>query len=94
MKCIIFSNIALLFCSVDVDVKSLNNRTSGQAFEIILNSQADLSPDRPQSLYLAAQKKEPSLENLQKKLDDAEERRRVRSVNVTLIIYISQFGTL
>ncbi|XP_053492992.1 stathmin-3 isoform X2 [Ictalurus furcatus] len=60
----------------DMEVKSLNKRTSGQAFEIILNSPTDLSPDRPQSLYLAAHRKEPSLENLQKKLDAAEERRR------------------
>ncbi|XP_060774242.1 stathmin-3 [Neoarius graeffei] len=62
--------------SVDMEVKFLSKQTSGQAFEIILNSPTDLSPDRPQSLYLAADRKEPSLENLQKKLDAAEDRRR------------------
>ncbi|KAI5109087.1 stathmin-3, partial [Silurus meridionalis] len=60
----------------DMEVKSLNKRTSGQSFEIILNSPTDLSPDKPQSLYLTSHRKEPSLENLQKKLDAAEERRK------------------
>ncbi|GAA6087370.1 stathmin-3 [Tachysurus ichikawai] len=72
----------------DMEVKSLNKRTSGQAFEIILNSPTDLSPDRPQSLYLATHKKEPSLENLQKKLDAAEDRRR--SLEMQILKQLSQ----
>ncbi|XP_072540875.1 stathmin-3 [Salminus brasiliensis] len=60
----------------DMEVKSLNKRTSGQAFEVILKSPTDLSPDRPQILSLGAHKKEPSLGELQKKLEAAEERRR------------------
>lgn len=69
-----------------MNVKSLNKQTSGQAFEIILNSPSDLSPDRPQSLYLSTNKKEPSLENLQKKLNAAEGRRIVRTTELTMMI--------
>ncbi|XP_036427089.1 stathmin-3 [Colossoma macropomum] len=66
----------------DMEVKSLNKRTSGQAFEVILKSPTDLSPDRPQSLSLAAHKKEPSLGELQKKLEAAEERRRSQEMQI------------
>ncbi|XP_041744675.1 stathmin-3 isoform X2 [Coregonus clupeaformis] len=61
--------------SVDMEVKSLNKRASGQAFEVILKSPADLSPDRPQPL-LSPPKKDLSLEELQKRLEAAEERRK------------------
>ncbi|XP_066521177.1 stathmin-3 [Hoplias malabaricus] len=66
----------------DMEVKSLNKRTSGQAFEVILKSPTDLSPDRPQSLSLASIRKESSLEELLKKLDAAEERRRCQEQHV------------
>ncbi|XP_076870211.1 stathmin-3 [Brachyhypopomus gauderio] len=66
----------------DMEVKSLNNRTSGQAFEVILKSPTDLSPDRPQNLNLAAHKRAPSLSDLQKKLTEAEERRRSQEQQV------------
>ncbi|CAB1354250.1 unnamed protein product [Coregonus sp. 'balchen'] len=59
----------------DMEVKSLNKRASGQAFEVILKSPADLSPDRPQPL-LSPPKKDLSLEELQKRLEAAEERRK------------------
>uniref|UniRef100_A0A8B9KXT3 Stathmin-3 n=2 Tax=Astyanax mexicanus TaxID=7994 RepID=A0A8B9KXT3_ASTMX len=66
----------------DMEVKSLNKRTSGQAFEVILKSPTDLSPDRPQTLALGAHKKEPTLGELQKKLEAAEERRRIQEKQV------------
>uniref|UniRef100_A0A4W4F1S5 Stathmin n=1 Tax=Electrophorus electricus TaxID=8005 RepID=A0A4W4F1S5_ELEEL len=66
----------------DMEVKSLNNRNSGQAFEVILKSPTDLSPDRAQSLTVAAYRKAPSLRDLQKKLDAAEERRRSQEQQV------------
>lgn len=59
-----------------MEVKSLNKRASGQAFEIILKAPADLSPDRPQPLF-SPPKKDLSLEELQKRLEAAEERRKV-----------------
>lgn len=90
MTCASFSAVWFLFSSLfhfwwpssDMEVKSLNKRTSGQAFEVILKSPTDLSPDRPQSLSLGALKKEPSLGELQKKLEAAEERRRVRITRI------------
>lgn len=62
----------------DIEVKSLNKRASGQAFEVILKSPTEPSPERPQTLALPPQKKETSLRELQKRLQAAEERRKVR----------------
>uniref|UniRef100_A0A673GYS5 Stathmin n=1 Tax=Sinocyclocheilus rhinocerous TaxID=307959 RepID=A0A673GYS5_9TELE len=64
--------------STDMEVKSLNKRASGQAFEVILKSPTEPSPERPQTLALPPQKKEPSLGELQRRLEAAEERRKVR----------------
>lgn len=63
-------------CS-DIQVKELDKRASGQAFEVILGAPAPdakggdfpLSPPR---------KKDVSLEEIQRKLDAAEERRKVK----------------
>ncbi|ROK31089.1 Stathmin-3 [Anabarilius grahami] len=66
----------------DMEVKSLNKRASGQAFEVILKSPTDLSPERPQTLALPAQKKEPSLGELQRRLEAAEERRKSQEKQV------------
>ncbi|XP_016312566.1 stathmin-3-like [Sinocyclocheilus anshuiensis] len=60
----------------DMEVKSLNKRASGQAFEVILKSPTEPSPERPQTLALPPQKKEPSLGELQRRLEAAEERRK------------------
>ncbi|XP_071386285.1 stathmin-3 [Centroberyx affinis] len=59
----------------DLQVKSLNKRASGQSFEVILK--ADQSPDKtqPQPL-LSPPKREMSLDELQKRLEAAEERRK------------------
>uniref|UniRef100_A0A4W5MVW1 Stathmin n=1 Tax=Hucho hucho TaxID=62062 RepID=A0A4W5MVW1_9TELE len=59
----------------DMEVKSLNKRASSQAFEVILKAPADLSPDRPRPL-LSPPKKDLSLEELQKRLEAAQERRK------------------
>ncbi|KAK7155881.1 hypothetical protein R3I93_010523 [Phoxinus phoxinus] len=67
----------------DMEVKSLNKRSSGQAFEVILKSPTDPSPpERPQTLALPAQKKEPSLGELQRRLEAAEGRRRSQEKQV------------
>ncbi|XP_026200475.1 stathmin-3 [Anabas testudineus] len=60
----------------DLKVKNLNKRASGQSFEVILKDIA-LSGDRvqPQSLP-SPPKRESSLEELQKRLEAAEERRK------------------
>ncbi|XP_041945316.1 stathmin-3 isoform X1 [Alosa pseudoharengus] len=65
----------------DMEVKALNKRASGQAFEVILKSPTDLSPDRPQSLALP-QKKDVSLTELKRRQEAAEERRKSQEAKV------------
>lgn len=60
----------------DVEVIELNKRASGQAFEVILKPPSfDAVPDLNTSM---PQRRDPSLEEIQKKLEAAEERRKVR----------------
>lgn len=61
----------------DIQVKELDKRASGQAFEVILSPSApDAKGDFPLS---TPKKKEVSLDEIQKKLDAAEERRKVNT---------------
>lgn len=60
----------------DMEVIELNKRSSGQAFEVILrppsfDGQREFNPTIPP-------RRDPSLEEIQKKLDAAEERRKAR----------------
>lgn len=64
-----------LFISSDIQVKELDKRASGQAFEVILAA-PDTKSDFPLS---PPKKKDVSLEEIQRKLDAAEERRKVKS---------------
>lgn len=57
----------------DIQVKELDKRASGQAFEVILAA-PDPKGDFPLS---PPKKKDVSLEEIQRKLDAAEERRKV-----------------
>ncbi|KAG7229520.1 hypothetical protein INR49_031944 [Caranx melampygus] len=61
---------------LDLEVKGLNKRASGQSFEVILKD-AGQSGDKaqPQPLRITP-RKEVSLEELQKRLEAAEERRK------------------
>lgn len=59
----------------DIQVKELNKRASGQAFEVILSpSTPDAKVDFPLS---PNKKKETSLDEIKRKLEAAEERRKV-----------------
>lgn len=60
--------------SADIQVKELDKRASGQAFEVILANPDSSKSDPP---LAPSQKKDVSLEEIQKKLDAAEERRKV-----------------
>lgn len=64
------------WCAIkDVEVIELNKRASGQAFEVILKPPSfDGAPDLNTSM---PQRRDPSLEEIQKKLEAAEERRKV-----------------
>lgn len=60
----------------DLEVKGLNKRASGQSFELILKD-PDQFKDKPLTPLSSPPKKEVSLEELQKRLEAAEERRKV-----------------
>lgn len=90
-QCVSFGNVHLweysdLFLVVsvltatlsDLEVKDLNKRMSGQSFEVILKP-SDVSQEtgHPQPLP-SPPKREVSLDELQKRLEAAEERRKVR----------------
>ncbi|XP_032897391.1 stathmin-3 [Amblyraja radiata] len=62
----------------DMEVKAINKRASGQAFEVILKPQStDLSPEQP-----ITPKKDISLEKLQDQLDAAENRRKSQEMQL------------
>lgn len=61
--------------STDMEVKQINKRASGQAFELILKPPSPIS-EAPRTLA-SPKKKDLSLEEIQKKLEAAEGRRKV-----------------
>ncbi|KAM6965012.1 stathmin-4 [Aplochiton taeniatus] len=63
----------------DVEVIELNKRASGQAFEVILKPP---SFDGGPELNGAIQRRDPSLEEIQKKLEAAEERRKCQEAEL------------
>lgn len=69
-------------CPADMEVKQLDKRASGQSFEVILKSPSDLSPESP-VLSSPPKRKDTSLEELQKRLEAAEERRKVRTPHLS-----------
>lgn len=67
---------------LDMQVKELEKRASGQAFELILGPPSkDAVPEFPLS---PPKKKDLSLEEIQRKLEAAEERRKVNAHTLTL----------
>ncbi|MEQ2192799.1 Stathmin-4, partial [Xenoophorus captivus] len=67
----------------------LNKRTSGQAFEVILKPPSfDGLPELNTSM---PQRRDPSLEEIQKKLEAAEERRKVRDRRDSIIAILKTF---
>lgn len=64
--------VFIILWKTDIKVKQLDKRSSGQAFEIILSPTAEAIPEFPLS-----PKKDRSLEDLQKKMEAAENRRKV-----------------
>ncbi|XP_009578113.1 PREDICTED: stathmin-2 isoform X1 [Fulmarus glacialis] len=68
-----------LYCT-DMEVKQINKRASGQAFELILKPPSPVS-EAPRTLA-SPKKKELSLEEIQKKLEAAEERRKSQEAQV------------
>ncbi|XP_061668139.1 stathmin-4 isoform X1 [Syngnathoides biaculeatus] len=64
----------------DVEVKELNKRASGQAFEVILKPPSFDS--LPELNTCMPQRRDPSLEEIQKKLVAAEERRKCQEAEL------------
>lgn len=78
----------LYFCpQKDMEVKQLDKRASGQSFEVILKSPSDLSPESP-ILSSPPKKKDLSLEELQRRLEAAEERRKVMRCPVEAVTFL------
>ncbi|XP_004592288.2 stathmin isoform X1 [Ochotona princeps] len=72
--------LPFIMASSDIQVKELEKRASGQAFELILSPRSKESvPDFPLS---PPKKKDLSLEEIQKKLEAAEERRKSHEAEV------------
>ncbi|RXM93806.1 Stathmin-4 [Acipenser ruthenus] len=73
--------VDLSWCVIkDVEVIELNKRASGQAFEVILKPPSfDGIPEFNASL---PQRRDPSLEEIQKKLEAAEERRKFQEAEL------------
>ncbi|XP_017711644.1 PREDICTED: stathmin isoform X1 [Rhinopithecus bieti] len=75
VACLLFT-----MASSDIQVKELEKRASGQAFELILSPRSKESvPEFPLS---PPKKKDLSLEEIQKKLEAAEERRKSHEAEV------------
>ncbi|KAG7246379.1 hypothetical protein CRUP_010344, partial [Coryphaenoides rupestris] len=60
-------------CLADMDIKPINKRASGQAFEVILKPPSPVS--EATHCVTTPPKKDISLEDIQKKLEAAEDRR-------------------
>lgn len=80
--------VCLVFFSLDMEVKQLDKRASGQSFEVILKSPSDLSPESP-ILSSPPKKKDLSLEELQRRLEAAEERRKVMRCPETAVVDVA-----
>ncbi|KAK2887103.1 hypothetical protein QQF64_013926 [Cirrhinus molitorella] len=65
----------------DMEVKPINKRASGQAFEVILKPPSPMA-DGSYSITTPPKKRDMSLEDIQKKLEAAEDRRRSQEAQV------------
>lgn len=75
-----------LVAVTDMDIKPINKRASGQAFEVILKPPSPVS--EVSHCITSPPKRDISLEDIQKKLEAAEDRRRVRMFSIIFIIII------
>jgi len=77
------NNIYFTLCltCLDMEVKPINKRASGQAFEVILKPPSPTA-DGGYSISSPPKKRDMSLEDIQKKLEAAEDRRRVSDLFV------------
>lgn len=70
----------LIFCLIpDMEVKTIKKRASGQAFEVILKPPSPVS-DAVHN-FPSPPKRDISLEDIEKKLEAAEDRRKVGQIS-------------
>lgn len=67
----------------DMDIKPINKRASGQAFEVILKPSSPVSD--VSHCITSPPKRDLSLDDIQKKLEAAEDRRRVRTLPIIFV---------
>lgn len=70
----------------DMDIKPINKRASGQAFEVILKPSSPVSDVA--HCVTSPPKRDISLDDIQKKLEAAEDRRRVRMFPINYVLHI------
>uniref|UniRef100_A0A8C6S4K9 Stathmin n=1 Tax=Neogobius melanostomus TaxID=47308 RepID=A0A8C6S4K9_9GOBI len=76
-----YQTIELLFVLYsDLDIKPINKRASGQAFEVILKPSSPVS--EAAHCITSPPKRDLSLDDIQKKLEAAEDRRRSQEASV------------
>lgn len=73
-----------------MEVKPINKRASGQAFEVILKPLSPVSDCGP--TFTTSPKRDISLEDIEKKLEAAEDRRRVGPVAFQTVFFRLFFG--
>lgn len=71
-----------------MDIKPINKRASGQAFEVILKPTSPVSEGS--HCITSPPKRDLSLDDIQKKLEAAEDRRRVRTLHVSTTLHWSR----
>uniref|UniRef100_A0A3B3C2V2 Stathmin n=1 Tax=Oryzias melastigma TaxID=30732 RepID=A0A3B3C2V2_ORYME len=81
-KCKAF--LFLFFFAEELDIKPLNKRASGQAFEVILKPPSPVSDVA--HCISSPPKRDISLEDIQKKLEAAEDRRRSQEAQILRIL--------
>lgn len=79
----VFLSFSLIHTHADMDIKPINKRASGQAFEVILKPSSPVSDVA--HCVTSPPKRDLSLEDIQKKLEAAEDRRRVRMIPIISI---------
>lgn len=79
-----FADVMIIVSFADMEVKPIKKRASGQAFEVILKPPSPVS-DVAHNLT-SPPKRDISLEDIEKKLEAAEDRRRVSLIPFQIVL--------
>lgn len=79
-----FAGVMIIVSFADMEVKPIKKRASGQAFEVILKPPSPVS-DVAHNLT-SPPKRDISLEDIEKKLEAAEDRRRVSLIPFQIVL--------